>query len=58
MADVVGFAEIAGRNVLLDVVGPRLLGRMQLQDLRRIDAPRRDRVDRDPVRAELGGQRP
>ena len=53
MTDVVGLAEIAGRNVLLDVIGPRLLSRMQLCDLRRIDAPRRDRVDRDPVCAEL-----
>jgi hypothetical protein len=58
MADVVGLAKIAGGNVLLDIVGPRLLGRMQFLDLRRVDASRCDRVDRDPVRAELGRQRP
>jgi len=58
MANVVGLAEIAGRNVLPDVVGPRSLGRMQPSDLRRINAPRCDRVDGDPAGAEFGGQRP
>ena len=58
MADIVGVTEIAGRNVLLDVVGPGLLRWMQLLNLRRIDTSRRDCVDRDPVRAEFERQRP
>src|SRR5690348_13717119 len=56
MADVVRLAEVAGGDVLLDVVGARLLGRMQLLDLRAVDAAWRDGVDRDAVAAEFGGE--
>src|SRR5689334_18176579 len=56
VADVVRLAEVPGGNVLLDVIGARLLGRVQLLDLRAVDAARRDRVDRDAVAAEFGGE--